>query len=276
MNPVRQPSWLQPRHSPASPAAGSSHGLSSGTPAQGDTGAGPSAARVATPEQLGADPIEGAPGQTQPQSTQPEPGAELTPTERRKAWQRIWDSPASNRAKALVWRLQHARLPCGLYLATKGRSERALCSHAECQQQPQPQQRQHQPQRQHQRQQQQLDSLTHIFVTCPAYSEARTWLAALWGSVTGTDGPPMDNVELMLGDWPSAWGAYPTSPGLQRLWTTLRTTWLWAVWCHHQAADTAASPSEAVVEQTVGELQRLMWAHFRMSALPDDTLAGLP
>ena len=26
----------------------------------------------------------------------------------------------------------------------------------------------------------------------------------------------------------------------------------------------------------VGELQRLMWAHFRMSALPDDTLAGLP
>ncbi len=31
-----------------------------------------------------------------------------------------------------------------------------------------------------------------------------------------------------------------------------------------------------MVEKTVGELQRLMWAHFRMSTLSDDTLAGLP
>ena len=71
-------------------------------------------------------------------------------------------------------------------------------------------------------------------------------------------------------------GAYPTSPGPQALWTALRATWLWAVWCHHQAADTEVSASEAVVVQVVGELQRLMWAHFRMSALPDDTLSGLP
>ena len=48
--------------------------------------------------------------------------------------------------------------------------------------------------------------------------------------------------------------------------------------CHEltQAPDLGRDPSEAVVDHTIRELQRLMWAHFRMAALPEDTLASLP
>ena len=56
----------------------------------------------------------------------------------------------------------------------------------------------------------------------------------------------------------------------------MRATWLWAVWCQHRAEEPSPDPATAVVVTVVQELRRLMWAHFRMAALPDDTLAGLP
>ena len=119
-------------------------------------------------------------------------------------------------------------------------------------------------------------TLTHLFVTCPEYGPARAWLAALWVAIAGSPAPPLDLPELLLGDRPAAWPSYPDTPGLQTLWTALRATWLWAVWCQSRAVEPSPDPAAAVVAAVVAELRRLMWAHFRMAALPDDTLAGLP
>ena len=182
-----------------------------------------------------------------------------------RVWQRLWECPASNRAKVLGWRLQHASLPCGLYLAAKrGRpgEQRHLCGQPSCAQGP----LQWRPR----------DSLSHIFLQCPAYEPARQWLHDLWVAVTGGPGPPVSCSWLMLGDLPAAWASYPRSAGLAALWQTLRLTLLHAIWTAHSAADVTSRSAAMVVQQSVGELQRLMRSQFRMAALSDDTLNSLP
>ncbi|PNH06961.1 Protein piccolo, partial [Tetrabaena socialis] len=72
---------------------------------------------------------------------------------------------------------------------------------------------------------------------------------------------------LLLGDQPSAWPGYPSSPGRQQLWTVLRLCFLHAVWCVHMGRDRTAHHAHAVVAHTVAMLQHLMWAQFRMTAL---------
>ena len=110
----------------------------------------------------------------------------------------------------------------------------------------------------------------------PTYAAARQWLCSLWSAIAEGPGPPMSDVALLLGDCPLAWPAYPSSPGLRLLWTALRLSWLHALWCVHVDPDPAVHTSSAVVQRVVLELQRLMWAQFRMAALPDEVLAGLP
>lgn len=263
LHPVVSPSWLQPRSGSLSPPSTSPSTASQprgrlSNARQPGLGATPGPSPPAHPA-LGA-PASPPPGGAGPSTGPPDPPAGLTPLDCQRTWQRLWACPAGNRAKALVWRLQHARLPCGLYLASKGRPQRAHCPAPSCNSDSQPC----------------PATLTHIFVVCPSYAGARAWLADLWVAVTGATAPPLSQPALLMGDWPGAWPAYPTSPGLQALWTALRATWLWAVWCHYHAAEPDEHPSATVVSCIVGELQRLMWAHFRMAALPDETLAGLP
>jgi hypothetical protein len=242
LNPVATPSWMQPRTaSPASPS--SSQPVGTPLPQHG------SAAGPVVP--VPANPGTGAGAGAGPGSTQ---------LDCLRAWTRLWACSASNRAKGLVWRLQHARLPCGVYLAAKGRPGRALCPASPCSGAAQPC----------------PATLTHIFTACPVYTGARAWLSDLWVAIVGTPAPPLSDAALVLGDWPDAWPAYPAGPGLQALWTTLRSTWLWAVWCHYLDAAPDTAPSATVVASVVGELQRLMWAHFSMAALSDETLSGLP
>ena len=278
MNPVAQPSWLQPRRSPPSQlsqlsAGGDAIGAGPSTSAASARGAvsprqtrrqlqsarspHSSSQEQAAALALGAGPAP--PGPLNPVAPPPNHGKQ-----QRQLWKRLWDCPASNRAKTLVWRLQHASLPCGLYLAAKGFQLPPSCPAPTCQE-PAPSQ-----------QQPPGATLTHLFVECPLYAAARTWLADLWTAVTGAAAPPLDSPELLLGDRPAAWAGYPSGSGLQSLWTALRATWLWAVWCHHRGGEPSPDPSAAVVAAVVMELRRLMWAHFRMAALPDDTLEGLP
>ncbi|GLC50058.1 hypothetical protein PLESTB_000337700 [Pleodorina starrii] len=251
MNPTPSPGWMRPRSSPPSlPSAAASPVSQPGShhvaPHQQDPGAaaGPSAPAGPAPE---ADQAADGP-------------AGVSPLDRRRAWQRLWDCPASNRAKALAWRLHHGRLPCGVYLASKGQPQRAHCPAPSCS----------------------VDgslhvaSLTHVFLECGAYTAARVWLAELWAAVSGAVDLPFSQPAVLLGDWPGGWPAYPTSPGLQLLWAALRATWLWAVWGHYHRAEPDDHPSATVVGCVIGELQRLMRAHFSMAALSEDTLAGLP
>ena len=93
--------------------------------------------------------------------------------------------------------------------------------------------------------------------------------------------PDTDDAALMLGDQREAWEQHPANDngdhhGSVRLWNALRLTFLFAIWCAHQAAEEQARTAKAVVEHTVGELRRLVWAQYRTAALPDDVINALP
>ncbi|KXZ50135.1 hypothetical protein GPECTOR_17g771 [Gonium pectorale] len=91
----------------------------------------------------------------------------------------------------------------------------------------------------------------------------------------------MDNAALLLSDQPEAWAHHPVNGngqhhGSVRLWNALRLTFLFALWSARMDAEEQARTSQAVVRHTVKELQRLMWAQYRTSALPDDVINALP
>lgn len=198
------------------------------------------------------------------------------------AWQRLWDCPASRNAKALVYRLQHGCLPCGLYRARfiVGRRRRRegeegaasgsqegrragltpRCPHPACgQQRPQA-----------------WASLTHVFLECPAYTQARQWLQDLWGRVAPqATPPPVQSAALMLGDQPSAWADYPAG-SLALLWTTLRATFLHVVWSAYYSREPEAQTSQHVVREVTMELRRLMRLRFTAATLTPEALAALP
>jgi hypothetical protein len=80
----------------------------------------------------------------------------------------------------------------------------------------------------------------------------------------------------MLADQLSEWAAYPTRSGHQRLWATIRLSFLHALWCVHTDADAGRRHSFAVVELTVQALRAQAAAHFNMAALPGSMLDALP
>ena len=243
-------------------------GAAAAAPALGQAG-GPVAAPAAAPGPAAAPPP--APG-----PHPPIPGAEASPTaavERTRAWARLWACPAGNRAKVLGWRLAHARLPCGLYLAVKlgpapgGVVPRHICPAPTCAQQP--------------GRNRARDSLSHAFLACPALAPARHWLAQLWAAVSGGTPPPTEDAALMLGDLPAAWLHHPARTegehaGIVRLWGALRLTFLFAVWCAHQADEAEERTARAVVQTTVQELQRRIREQFYTSALPPEIVDALP
>ena len=215
------------------------------------------------PQQLALGPLAPPPPVAGDAAVSPQALAAAGAAARRRPWAQLWECPASNRAKGLAYRLHHGRLACGLYLAAQQqRAQGHLCPNPSCAAQP--------------GRRAPRDSLTHVFVACPTYAAARQWLCSLWSAIAEGPGPPMSDVALLLGDCPLAWPAYPSSPGLRLLWTALRLSWLHALWCVHVDPDPAVHTSSAVVQRVVLELQRLMWAQFRMAALPDEVLAGLP
>ncbi|PNH00525.1 hypothetical protein TSOC_013648, partial [Tetrabaena socialis] len=176
-----------------------------------------------------------------PQGVPRPPSQPQTPTAHQAAWLRLWSAPAGNRAKVLGWRLAHACLPCGLYVTkARQRFDGHLCCEEEC--------------REHSVGRRPRASLSHLFCECPLYTAA----------------------PLLLGDQPSAWPGYPSSPGRQQLWTVLRLCFLHAVWCVHMDRDHTAHHAHAVVAHTVAALRHLMWAQFRMTALSDTLLEPLP
>jgi hypothetical protein len=166
-----------------------------------------------------------------------------------------------------VWRLQHARLPCGLYRASKGIATHAAtlgkqCPHAACRALPlRP-----------------SASLSHIFLQCPAYEAARAWLQQLWKAIQPEAAPPpTDSAALMLGDDPAAWEAYPARDrGLQLLWTALRAHLLHAIWAAYWSREPEKQTSAAVTREVVWELRRLMRARFTMASLTPPVLNALP
>jgi hypothetical protein len=57
----------------------------------------------------------------------------------------------------------------------------------------------------------------------------------------------------------------------------LRATFLFALWCTHLTQEgEGPTGSAGVVQRAVAELQRVMWAQFRVAAFQDDTTDALP
>jgi hypothetical protein len=153
----------------------------------------------------------------------------------------------------------HGALPCGSYLAGRGGPAGChICPCSTCRPQP--------PGRRPR------DSLTHIFVDCPAYAGARQWLADVWQAVSGR-APPL-TAAVLVGDCAAAWPAYPLGD-LQRLWSALRLAWLFATWVVHRGA---AGPrcSSTVVAYAVGYLQQRMRAAFALCAVQRYVYDRLP
>ena len=270
--PPRLPTWL----------AATSGGAGGGLSAPNGAGLHPAPSQQQPPPQLPAPGTEqaGPQQQQQPplsplqqqQQQQSQHGGPLqgpppapAPNAVTQCWSRLWECPASNRAKVLGWRLAHARLPCGLYLAAKqGRpgDQRHLCQHAPCRSLP--------------ARQRPRDSLSHVFLHCPAYQPARQWVHDVWVAVAGTAGPPISSSPLMLGDYPPAWPAYPASPALKALWQALRLSFLLALWSDSRAVGDRPRSAVAVVQATIREVQRLIGVQFRTAAMPAEVLDNLP
>ena len=141
----------------------------------------------------------------------------------------------------------HGALPCGLYLASRGGPAGChICPCGTCRPQP--------PGRRPR------DSLTHIFVDCPAYAAARQWLADVWLAVAGR-APPL-TAAVLIGDCAAAWPDYPQGD-LQRLWSALRLAWLFATWVVHRGGSGPLC-SSGVVAYAVSYLQQRMRAGFAL------------
>jgi hypothetical protein len=121
-------------------------------------------------------------------------------------------------------------------------------------------------------------SLTHLFLECPAYAQARQWLVDLWAAISPGDvAPPVTSAALMLGDCRAAWPSYPLGLcSLALLWTTLRVTFLAAIWRAYYSRELEQQTSAAVVREVVGRLREVIAVRFRWAVLSADTLTALP
>ncbi|PNW86600.1 hypothetical protein CHLRE_02g093252v5 [Chlamydomonas reinhardtii] len=109
-----------------------------------------------------------------------------------------------------------------------------------------------------------------------AYAQARTWLQQLWACVAPqAAAPPVTDAGFMLGDRMGMWASGPRGAGAL-LWSTLRATFLYAVWCAYWSREPAKQTSEHVVREVVSELRRVMRLRFTAATLTPETLSALP
>ncbi|PNW69657.1 hypothetical protein CHLRE_27g757147v5 [Chlamydomonas reinhardtii] len=105
---------------------------------------------------------------------------------------------------------------------------------------------------------------------------ARTWLQQLWACVAPqAAAPPVTDAGFMLGDRMGMWASGPRGAGAL-LWSTLRATFLYAVWCAYWSREPAKQTSEHVVREVVSELRRVMQLRFTAATLTPETLSALP
>jgi hypothetical protein len=79
----------------------------------------------------------------------------------------------------------------------------------------------------------------------------------------------------MLGDDMGAWTSSPRGAGAL-LWSTLRATFLHAIWCAYWSREPAQQTSTHVVAEVVHELRRVMQLRFTAATLTPETLSALP
>jgi len=105
---------------------------------------------------------------------------------------------------------------------------------------------------------------------------ARTWLQQLWAHIAPQAAPPpVSNAAFMLGDDMGVWASSPRGAGAL-LWSTLRATFLNAIWSAYWSREPAQQTSAYVVREVITELRRVMQLRFTAATLTPETLSALP
>ena len=148
-------------------------------------------------------------------------------------WRRLWElakAPYINRQhRILWWRILHGRLMCGAYKAYIHRAtpQQANCPLPCCQGSPQ------------------LQTVSHLFLTCPAAAAAVNWLCKLWQAITGH--LPQASVSTLLAGDTASWQL--PSEALLQTWHRLRLAVLHSIWSAAQIAQFQAATISAPLPQ---------------------------
>ena len=166
-----------------------------------------------------------------------------SPNAGRQAWLRLMSTRLPRDCKAIGWRVLHASLYTGVFWAyvTGRNAGQACCASPACAQAGT------------------LETMQHLFLSCPDVSAAADWLCKLWPCVAPGQAAPPVSAAVLLADDHRVWQPQGTD-ALKELWTTLRLAWLHAVWglrCR-RAADAERNPvsAAAIVGATVATVGR--------------------
>ena len=171
----------------------------------------------------------------------------------RVAWAQARWAALGHEQWAFAWRLLHGRLYVGAFLAHIDASfprDEERCCQAACGDAGR------------------VESLSHLFLECPAVQPVLQWLRRLWRCVAGED-VPLQAAVIIGGDG-RAW-----EPGggdaAVRLWHTLRLTVLHTIWCHRCQARLQGRAHHALgvisgVVHRLGVAMRLDWRRTRLTA----------
>ena len=187
------------------------------------------------------------------------------PNPARKAWDRLSSRRIPRDLRAIGWRLLHAALYTGVFRAhvrPTADPTTAFCSAPACQDA------------------QTMETAEHLFLTCPSVAPAADWLCRLWAAVAGPgSAAPPCTVAVLLADDDRTWRP-GGSEEQQELWTTLRLSWLHAVWtlrCRRlrEPLGPALTPA-GIVGVVVANVKRLIRRDFTRTTCDARNMTAAP
>ena len=171
----------------------------------------------------------------------------------RLPWHNVWmalkRAPIPREHKYVAWRLLHAALPCGAWKGSISRlrgtgegtrGEVAVhCDVLECGAAGD------------------IETLSHIFLSCPVAAAVWSWVAQLWVAVTERR-PPVPSMQVHIVGDRAAWDP-GDSAGLRELWLILRMATIFYLWGARMGGSVpAAQRARKVVAQVVAYLRLRM------------------
>ena len=173
-----------------------------------------------------------------------------------QVWRRLLGIELDRRHRALAWRILHGSVLCGAFRAYvhRGPADQASCPHVACTGG--------------------LQTLSHVFVTCPVAAPVWDWIARLMACMPDCTRPPL-TVSVLLADDSRVWR--PPSK-LQPLWLRLRLAALHALWCESAKARRGGPvvSARAIACRVLAYCRKLMIQHWLRVGLQRRDLGACP
>ena len=171
-------------------------------------------------------------------------------------WRRLLGIELDREHRTLGWRILHGSVLCGAFRAyvSRGSVEQASCPHAACTGS--------------------LQTLSHLFVTCPVAAPVWDWVARLMACLPDCTRPPL-TVSVLLADDGRVWKP-PVK--LQPLWLRLRLATLHALWCESAKVRRGgpAVSARVVACRVLAYCRKLMFQHWMRVGLQRHDLGACP